>query len=270
MMSSFPKSTSQQIVDKYFVITKDYFEAIHNLKSIQNKQDLSNILLVGFNCIHRVFEYVLYKTKNIDTAVGMAQQTYFYYLEYIEQIHSAELLFQIKQSEAILFVYKKTVFDLFEGTKKESNMTTLDNIMTLDDDFIHINNREWNRFFPRIKKLYEVLFYWNQSQWKIEERMFICMNYFRRYLHCLDKLEICLMYLDYIQKHYELDFEKYKELLDAIIEKTEKIRRNRSSSITEDEKTDWFLIKIYKERDTFEDKLQGPAKDLVTWLLSEV
>ena len=81
-MSSFPKSTSQQIVDKYFVITKDYFEAIHNLKSIQNKQDLSNILLVGFNCIHRVFEYVLYKTKNIDTAVGMAQQTYFYYLEY--------------------------------------------------------------------------------------------------------------------------------------------------------------------------------------------
>ena len=36
-MSSFPKSTSQQIVDKYFVITKDYFEAIHNLKSIQIK-----------------------------------------------------------------------------------------------------------------------------------------------------------------------------------------------------------------------------------------
>jgi hypothetical protein len=78
------------------------------------------------------------------------------------------------------------------------------------------------------------------------------------------------MYLDYIQKHYELDFEKYKELLDVVIEKTEKIRRNRSSSITEDEKTDWFLIKIYKERDIFESKLQHSVRDLVTWLLSEV
>lgn len=77
------------------------------------------------------------------------------------------------------------------------------------------------------------------------------------------------MYLDYIQKHYELDFEKYKELLDVMIEKTEKIRRYRSNSITEEDKTDWFLIKIYKERDIFEDKLQNSIRDLVIWLLSE-
>ena len=269
-MSSFPKSTSQQIVDKYFVVMKEYFTAIKSSSSIQSKPDIGNLLFVGMNCIHRVFEYVLYKTKNIDTAVGMAQQTYFYYLEYIEQIHSTELLFKIRQSEALLFVYKKTVFGLFEGTTKEKGMTTLDNLMTLDEEFIHINNKEWTRFFPRIKKLNEVLFYWNHSQWKMEEREHICAQYLHRYLHCLDKLEICLMYLDYIQKHYELDFEKYTELLDVVIEKTEKIRRNRSSSITEDEETDWFLIKIYKERDIFESKLQHSVRDLVTWLLSEV
>lgn len=269
-MSSFPKSTTQPIIDKYFIITKDYFDAIMSLSSMHNREDISNIMFVGLNCIHRVFEYVLYKTKNIDTAVGMAQQTYFYYLEYIEQIHSTELLFRIKQSEAILFVYKKTVFELFEGKKEERQMNTLDNIMTLDQDFIHFNNREWAHFFPRIKKLYEILFYWNQSHWKIEERRFICLNYFRRYLHSIDKLEVCLMYLDYIQKHYELDFEKYKELLDVMIVKTEKIRRYRSNSITEEDKTDWFLIKIYKERDTFEYKLQHSIKDLVTWLFSEV
>lgn len=270
-MSSFPKSTTQQIVDKYFVIVKDYFEAVKAMTSIQNKQNLTNILFVGLNCIHRVFEYVLYKTKNIDTAVGMAQQTYFYYLEYIEQINSAEeLLLKIKQSEAILFVYKKTVFELFEGNKKDGNMSTLDNIMTLDEDFIHMNNREWKNFFPRIKKLYEILFYWNQPNWKIDERVSICLTYFRRYLHALDKLEICLMYLDYIQKHYEIELEKYKELLKVIIEKTEKIRRNRSNSITEDDKTDWFLTKVYKERDIFEEKLNGPTKEFVIWLLSEV
>ena len=38
-MSSFPKSTSQQIVDKYFVIVKDYFEALKLSSSIQNKQN---------------------------------------------------------------------------------------------------------------------------------------------------------------------------------------------------------------------------------------
>jgi len=79
-----------------------------------------------------------------------------------------------------------------------------------------------------------------------------------------------LMYLDYIQKHYDLDFDRYTELLGAMIEKTEKIRRYRSNSITEEDKTDWFLIKIYKERDIFEDKLQNSINDLVTWLLSEV
>lgn len=131
-MSSFPKSTTQQIINKYFIITQDYFEAIKSLTLMHNREDIGNIVFVGLNCIHRVFEYVLYKTKNIDTAVGMAQQTYFYYLEYIEQIHSTELLFRIKQSEAILFVYKKTVFELFEGNKKDSKMNTLDNIMTLD------------------------------------------------------------------------------------------------------------------------------------------
>jgi len=54
-----------------------------------------------------------------------------------------------------------------------------------------------------------------------------------------------------------------------MIEKTEKIRRYRSNSITEEDKTDWFLIKIYKERDIFEDKLQNSIRDLVIWLLSE-
>ena len=269
-MSSFPKSTSQQIIDKYFIIIKDYFEAVNTVSSIQNKQDLNNILFVGLNCVHRVFEYVLYKTKNIDNAVRMAQQTYFYYLEYIEQIQTTELLLKIKQSEAILFVYKKTVFELFEGNKKEANMNTLDNIMTLDEDFIQMNNREWKSFFPRIKQLYEILFYWNKPNWKIGERISICMTYFRRYLHALDKLEVPLMYLDYIQKHYEIELEKYKDLLEVLIEKTEKIRRNRSNSITEEDKTEWFLTKIYKEREIFEEKLNGPTKEFITWLLSEV
>ena len=40
-----------------------------------------------------------------------------------------------------------------------------------------------------------------------------------------------------------------------MIEKTEKIRRYRSNSITEEDKTEWFLIKIYKDRDIFEKQI---------------
>jgi hypothetical protein len=101
-------TVKREIVDKYVRIMHEYFELMLQSDIMAELKYPVLSLNIGVNSLHRVFEYVLLKTKNIDTAYCYAQRTYYYYLEYMEQIYKANLSQNLNHMDAILFVYKKT------------------------------------------------------------------------------------------------------------------------------------------------------------------
>ena len=102
------KNIKTRIVDKYYIVIEELLNQLEKILTNVSDIDISTCMFIGLNSIYRVFEYVLIKTKNIEKAYYYAQKTYFYYIEYMEQIHKTNLQNALNQTDAVLFIYKKT------------------------------------------------------------------------------------------------------------------------------------------------------------------
>lgn len=141
------------------------------------------------------------------------------------------------------------------------------NILTLSDDSLDINNKEWRIMYSRILNVVNILFYWNNEDYTFQERKNICDELLPRYLHSIDKLDFATVYLEHIQQHFKPNYLLYHKLLTTMITKTEKMRRIRSGSVTEQEKNEQLLNKFSFHRDIFNEKYNsGNIEDLVKWL----
>lgn len=267
-MSTTLQSTTlkQCVIDEYYLTIKELFLQIDKSNVIKSSPTLSTILSIGVNSIHRVFEYVLLQKKNLEQASYHAKQSCYYLLEYIEQIQRSNLTHKLNNTDAVIFVYKKTIFNMHDGEESTtSNMMT--NILTLTDDSLNINNKEWRSMYSRILNVVNVLFYWNNADFTFQERKNICDDLLLRYLHSIDKLDFATVYLEHIQQNFEPNFGFYHNLLTILIAKTEKMRRIRSGSVTEQEKNEQLLNKFSFNRDVFNEKYKsGNIEDLVKWL----
>jgi hypothetical protein len=88
--------------------------------SMKNKTHYRFILERGLETVIHVFSVTFYYTKNLDITVYHAQKANYFYIEYIEQISDDNITFlQLSSRDAILFVYKKTIFDLNNEYKKK-------------------------------------------------------------------------------------------------------------------------------------------------------
>jgi len=133
------------------------------------EEKLNYHLYIGITIIHRVFEYIFIKTKNIMTTYYYTDSAYSYYLEYIEQIYKANLLFNFNYSDAMLFVYNKTIFKYYEGESLELEIgrrQILSNIIELNNtetQVLNITNEEFQELFSKIIKNTNFLLSWKDT-----------------------------------------------------------------------------------------------------------
>lgn len=115
------------ILEKYINLACEYLmHIVENIK-IKEINYTQFIILRGFETFTNVFNYLLYYTKNTDITFYHCQKTYYYYVEFIEQITDEQNTFlQLSSRDAALYVYKKTIFDINNETQKnvvnESNI----------------------------------------------------------------------------------------------------------------------------------------------------
>lgn len=87
-------------------------------------------LIMGIETIECIFLMLLLKTKNLQLVIQNSENTIFYFFEFIEQMNrpNTELhaLLNLTITDAKLFVYKKTLFDI--QLNKTINTTLENNI----------------------------------------------------------------------------------------------------------------------------------------------
>lgn len=115
-------STLDNILNKYHLLVVDYIKFIvENLTIKKSEQYYKYIIIRGLETIHHVFTHVLQYSKNIDMAYYHGQKAYFFFVEFITQISSDSHSFlHLTTKDAILFVYKKTIYDLQLSFSKET------------------------------------------------------------------------------------------------------------------------------------------------------
>lgn len=114
-------STLDNILNKYRLLVVDYIKFIVENLAIKNESYYKYIIIRGLETIHHVFTNVLYHSKNIDMAYYHGQKAYFFFVEFITQIsNDSHSFLHLTTKDAILFVYKKTIYDLQPSFSKGS------------------------------------------------------------------------------------------------------------------------------------------------------
>jgi hypothetical protein len=108
-----------EIVLKLIEAIVEYMRFITNKITIKNNAYWRYIFERGVNTIIHVFSIIFFCTKNLELTFYHTQKAFYFYIEFIEQISDDSVTFlQLSSRDATLFVYKKTIFDLNNGYKK--------------------------------------------------------------------------------------------------------------------------------------------------------
>tara|TARA_Y100000780_G_C13692615_1_gene420171 strand:- start:4705 stop:5424 length:720 start_codon:yes stop_codon:yes gene_type:complete len=135
---------------EYVSLIHKYIEfCVYNLENeLPSKLQKKETILFGCDAILNIFLTLLLYTKNETLTIYNCQKAYCYYVEFINQIKYQENdFFKINVKDAILFIYKKTIYSIEPEVKKRIKMNNREN-----DIFIRLNTfcRLYNSIFYNI------------------------------------------------------------------------------------------------------------------------
>lgn len=116
-----------EVTKKYGELLLEYLNFICENIKVKNNSLSKFIIIRGLDTITNVFLHIFYVTKNIDLTYFHCQKSFYFYVEFVGQISDDEKSFlQLSSRDATTYVYKKTVFDINNEFKKQSELVTED------------------------------------------------------------------------------------------------------------------------------------------------
>jgi len=231
------RNTSQEILTKFTQVIIEYMLLISEKINIKNKHYYVFIFERGIDAIIHIFSMIYFYTKNLDLTVYHSQKAYYFYIEFIEQISDDNITFlQLNSKDALLFVYKKTIYDLNnEYKKKILPLTNEENIIIHYTDAI----------IDIYKKIIRGLI--NHNDFKYEnkiEYIVICCNKIQKISSILNKNKIKINYVECIYLFINLLIEIQNRSIDMFVDSLEEfIKCLETKKKLSDEKK--IINKIY-------------------------
>lgn len=259
------KVAKLKVLSKYVAVIKEYFELMNQSTVIKGLANPNNNLFIGLNVIHRVFEYILIKTNSIEAAYFYSQKGCYYYLEYIEQINKSEFASAFSHMDAIMLVYKKTIFDIYDGeNSNNATSSTVSNLLSLSNEKITLSQKDIRLLFNIMFKFSRTLLFWDNMELSFQNRIDLTQNFLFRYLTNIDHIELINSYIELIQEKVKINYEKYNEVLTELIIRVEKMKRKQS---VEFNNGDFLFSKLHFEAHIrHENGVNETPKELVKYL----
>lgn len=109
--------TNKEIIKTYTEIIIEFIKFVFENIETKNANNYSNFMIFrGLDTITHVFHNLLYHTKNLVLTSIHTQKSFYFYLEFIEQINQEQHIFlQLSSRDATMYVYKKTIFEINKG-----------------------------------------------------------------------------------------------------------------------------------------------------------
>ena len=135
--SAFSLSDLDSSLIVYNKIISTFIKDIAEDISISELGQFMFIIEKGIETITNVYKTILIYTRNIEIAEYHSEKACLYYIEFISQLIGTEL----NVRESVLFVYKKTIFDINNECKKRIVISAEQNVYftILDESCLFIN-----------------------------------------------------------------------------------------------------------------------------------
>ena len=135
---NYNKTLNNNIFDIYNKFTSIINEFILHMLDNNKSTNVENELYDGIKTLSHVFKFLILYTKNLELTIYHCQRAFYFFIEFMDQMNDESHSFlQLTIKDAILFVYKKTIYDIndeyrssynIEATKEED---LLDIILTI-------------------------------------------------------------------------------------------------------------------------------------------
>jgi hypothetical protein len=133
--------SSVEYIKNYMDLINEYLTQCNDKIFLNNVTYYKYAVIRGMHTLGHIYSILLLYTKNIDIAQYHCHKSLYYYIEFISQIGDNNNTFlQLNSTDAILFILKKTIFDInIEHLKNTpcDNLNILENIKL----FITIHNK---------------------------------------------------------------------------------------------------------------------------------
>jgi hypothetical protein len=140
-------------------------EFIHNIleNNITNNNNKLLIIIKGIESLLHTYNYLLYTTNNSCLAFYHTQKAIYMYIEFIKQITDEQNnLLNLKINDAVIFIYKKSIFDIKKEFIKNKENKIIDllsinsNIIKYIFSFIY-NKKSREDFIQDLKLVINIL-----------------------------------------------------------------------------------------------------------------
>jgi hypothetical protein len=225
----------------------DYFKFIVENVKLKKTNFSRFIITRGLDTIINVFNHILFYTKNIDVTYFHCQKAFYFYVEFVGQISQDEKMFlQLSSRDASTYVYKKTIFEINNETRKNNEYIS---------DYTRLKLDIINSYIELYKTLLLKLI--NNDFLNAEKIISIESIYVKLY-NLPNKSRIKLLN-EIIEKfYYDIDDDKYFfESCELLVKKISK-----NSYLMQDN----CLNKSLSEE--FKDKIQENPDKFINWFMS--
>jgi hypothetical protein len=114
---------SSYTLEKYSILLFEYMLVFFEKIKV-NKNRYAQFCYIferGVNTVTSVFTGLIEYTKNVDLAFHHGKKAFYFYIEFIEQISDSQNSFlQLTSRDAVMFVYKRTIFEVNKEMVKPS------------------------------------------------------------------------------------------------------------------------------------------------------
>jgi len=177
-----------ELIERYILLLMEYIHLIHSSEIIKQLDNAPAVFQIGINAIAHIFKMSFLLSKNTELAGCYTQKGMYCYLEYIEQMNRTNTLHNLENTDAVLFVYDKTLTDLYTPTIGGSGgqlQNSFLNILSLNNT--HTDDTAWKSILEHLSYITKSILWFSNKDITHLQRIDLTHEYLHKYL---------LLYLD--------------------------------------------------------------------------
>jgi hypothetical protein len=267
----------KDIIDKFTLLLLEYIQHI-NASDVIKTIDNPDLFVFGLNALVHVYKLSVHITKNVDTAVSYSQKGMYCYLEYIEQLHKSNLVNNLDCSDAIAFVYNKTISDIF-GAPSNSQSTSISNVLSLDNHDDTTSDVYLKDILSQLEKITTIFLWTNNPDITYTQRSEIVHKWLFKYMTLMVETEQyieytnAVLFLSSIQEHLWLTYDEYVDFLDEYLKWMKRLTKYKTPSLTKEHVRSKLLYVLVYYKDRSLDQICGEEgwkkkNELVKWFFT--
>jgi len=131
-LNSFTEDINETFLLYNFIKLLDIYHLLFKKNIMTKKLNYVNFIYYqGLKALKHIFIFLLHHTKNLKFTYYHCEKGIYYFTEFISQIENENSFLKLSSIDAIIFVYKKTIYNVNKKISKNERLPIIENLNSI-------------------------------------------------------------------------------------------------------------------------------------------